>query len=651
MALKNNFKQVFASGNVSSEKARMQQRNGTYEQFLADSGKYLPAEFQVVRSGDPRSGTGKGLYIAFEAGEAEQLMTYENAKTLINENTEEIQNELEADINTKIKEANTAISSANTATKNANTATKNANSATTAANEAAEKANEAAESIKDAVGIDDTAPYATKTYSSNKIEDMAQTNLLPEYMFSDMTKVRSNYEYVDKKLIIKDTQPTDTGVAYCHIEIDLKPNTNYTISWKSTRTGTAGGGVWINKKGGGATINKNEYNTLNGMVTFNTGEDDGARILFVGAGIPSEGGKAGDSATFWDIMLVEGNFAPYMGNVRDVVRYTADIYGRFQSVESGSVLDIKKSGIYYVFNAVTDKPTEQGGMLNVAYESDANRVYTFTGEGYAMWTRRFIGGKDSGWKNPLESEIKVIDTYSDLDDVCESFDISQKDYAAKELLQVLPRNICITFTCRLADTSVHKITDLPVSSGIVCVYTGKTINYNRIIAYGSLKPSDIYTYIYNSTIDDMAWEKMLSESDIANNFTSTDATKVAAAPTVKQLKEEIDELNGKTQSYFSGLNNISENSTIKEFTDAVIEKAFEIGTTFFPFKLKINADYSPTNKLAWFHGYISLQNLNYDYNEIGTIVAHNDGIDSIGRILVKSGGTPYIEWKNISSVQ
>lgn len=467
--IKSNIKSRLENGENIQQKARTQQRNGTYGQFLSDRGKYLPAEFQVVISGDPRSGTGRGLYMAFEAGEAEQLMTYENAKTLIDNNTEEVQDELKADINAKIKEVNTAISSANTATKNANTAIKNANASTTAANEAAKKANEAAENIKDAVGIDDTAPHITKTYSSNKIEDMAQVNWLAEYIFETIKFMRSTGK-VENGIITVTSSAELTAMQYGLIDVDfLKKNTEYSLSWESSRTGANGGGIGVYGLTGSTftQINTEKQHVTSEKLNFNTGEYEKIRFTFVSG---STGSSKGDTAVFWDIMLNEGeNSVPYMKNAKDMAKEIAEI----------------------------------------------------------------------------ESILKNIQVYEDLDAVCDVTGITKQDYTAAEFLQALPRNTAITFTCRVADTSVHKITDLPVPSGIIFVYTGKTRNYNRLNVCSAVNKSDIYTYMYNSTVEDskFGWEKMLSKSDVVNNFLTTDTTKVAAAPTVKQLKEEVNELN------------------------------------------------------------------------------------------------------------
>lgn len=122
---------------MAIENKRMQQRYGPYSKFLADKGKLLPNEFAAVTSGDPNSGTGKGLYFAFGAGDAEQLMTYQNGKRMVDNAMKEIQSEF--------------LGSVKEATANANTATKNTTSATATANSASKAALAAAEEARTAV--------------------------------------------------------------------------------------------------------------------------------------------------------------------------------------------------------------------------------------------------------------------------------------------------------------------------------------------------------------------------------------------------------------------------------------------------------------------------------------------------------------------
>lgn len=88
---------------------------------------------------------------------------------------------------------------------------------------------------------------------------------------------------------------------------NLKKNTNYTVSFKSTRTGVNGGGIIIAGDISGNIINVG--NNINAITTFNTGENNQITLRFI-LGYSTGGSEVGDSATFTDIMLVEGEFAP-----------------------------------------------------------------------------------------------------------------------------------------------------------------------------------------------------------------------------------------------------------------------------------------------------------------------------------------------------
>lgn len=58
---------------MAIESKRMQQRSGTYEQFLAHKSEFLPNEFGIVTSGDPSTSDGKAVYIATGIGEVKRL--------------------------------------------------------------------------------------------------------------------------------------------------------------------------------------------------------------------------------------------------------------------------------------------------------------------------------------------------------------------------------------------------------------------------------------------------------------------------------------------------------------------------------------------------------------------------------------------------
>lgn len=152
---------------MAIEKKRMQQRYGSYAEFIAEKGRYLVGEFQTVRTGDPNSGTGRGLYMAFEPGVSEQLMTYENGKKLIDEATKEIQSQLTLGVEEAISDAERATESANSATQDAVNAAEDATSA-------AQRAENISNSIESAVQgtlINDDSPSEITTFSGKHIDD------------------------------------------------------------------------------------------------------------------------------------------------------------------------------------------------------------------------------------------------------------------------------------------------------------------------------------------------------------------------------------------------------------------------------------------------------------------------------------------------
>lgn len=78
---------------------------------------------------------------------------------------------------------------------------------------------------------------------------------------------------------------------------------------------------------------------------------------------------------------------------------TLNLETRIRSVSSGSVFDIAQTGVYYITNAVTDKPVSNGGLLIVAYHSANNRVYLFepNDPATAIYLYRYSNGTANGW--------------------------------------------------------------------------------------------------------------------------------------------------------------------------------------------------------------------------------------------------------------
>lgn len=264
----------------------------------------------------------------------------------------------------KLMEVGEATEEAKRSAERADTAADSAGDAADAANNAAEEARKALEELKENIGIDDTVPSETKTYSSKKIEAMAAVNWILESKLKSTQDLRSESKYENGKLAVFNTQPTETNHAYTRITLSVKKNTEYTINWKSERTGKTGGGIWINGTNN-SVINKEHTNELNGSFTFNTGEKEEIFILFIASLGTNSGGAVGDSATFRDIMLVEGeNETPYVENVRDVVKEVAKAKKRIETLENDT--DISQKTVTFEM-AAERAGVESGDSLAVAF--------------------------------------------------------------------------------------------------------------------------------------------------------------------------------------------------------------------------------------------------------------------------------------------
>lgn len=94
---------------------------------------------------------------------------------------------------------------------------------------------------------------------------------------------------------------------------------------------------------------------------------------------------------------------------------TLDVASRFDTISSGDVLDIKKSGIYFAGSNLTGKPENTGnGMLIVAYSGESNRVYVYIGTNHSLYVRRFAGGgnTDSGWVNKALTVDDIVNNFT-----------------------------------------------------------------------------------------------------------------------------------------------------------------------------------------------------------------------------------------------
>ena len=156
--------------------------------------------------------------------------------------------------------------------------------------------------------------YAPIMYNSRDIAKLATTvnnrTLINLFDYSGILFIRCTGSVSGTTISATINNLDSTPSAY-KIFDNFKKNTNYTLSLKSTRTGGYGGGVIIsdftNNKFGTNILNA--QNTINTLLTFNTSDYEKIAIRFVIGQINSTS-EIGDSATFTDIMLVEGDYAP-----------------------------------------------------------------------------------------------------------------------------------------------------------------------------------------------------------------------------------------------------------------------------------------------------------------------------------------------------
>ena len=282
-------------------------------------------------------------------------------------------------------------------------AIENCNTAIDRANKAADNANKAAESIQGKNGINDKSPSDATTYSGNKIEEMAQTNWIPEYAYDSLTATNATATYKDGKLLVDHTTPTESGSAYAVLGVDVKPNTTYTISWLSERTGATGGGIGI-KGSDNKDITTAKRNDVNGSFSFSTGKFGSIKILFFGASHTSGGGGAGESATFYEVMLTEGEYkSDYIENSRDLVselallkentpRLLGELYteitrnsdlnnytqkGVYRSIDSAltGTLSNKPENIQYGFKMTVSEITDNKHFIQEIEENVTRKIY------------------------------------------------------------------------------------------------------------------------------------------------------------------------------------------------------------------------------------------------------------------------------------
>ena len=248
---------------MAIENKRMQQRHGTYSKFVADKGKYIPGEFQVVQSNDPNSGTGKGIYIAMDASNCEQMATFENVKKVVGDSAEDIKNDYLASIQKATSYANTATSKANAAASSANTAAQDAANAA-----------EDARGVIDQITKDSYLHTTTQTFVDMvKASPTAYGNAIPEqiegYIKQDTTKglniMPDNYSLLSNttckisdngKLFLVTSVGTNGASAFARFNLPftlekLKGKTLYASDFTTEKTGNGTPRVIIFKESGG----------------------------------------------------------------------------------------------------------------------------------------------------------------------------------------------------------------------------------------------------------------------------------------------------------------------------------------------------------------------------------------------------------------
>lgn len=87
---------------------------------------------------------------------------------------------------------------------------------------------------------------------------------------------------------------------------------------------------------------------------------------------------------------------------------------------------------------------------------------------------------------------------------------------------------------------------------------------------------------------------------------------------------------------------------LKTFCDDVTNLYKKNNTILIPYKNKFTADFSPTKIENWFRGYVILQNMDYNFSEVGNIVAHSSAGTYYG-LIKATNGNPNIIWKTITT--
>ena len=264
----------------------------------------------------------------------------------------------------KLMEVGEATEEAKRSAERADTAADSAGHAADVANNAAEEARKALEELKENIGIDDTVPSETKTYSSKKIEEMAAVQLLTDAVLKNEIKtITADVQYQNGVLTITENEARFSGAFIENIPV--RKNTDYYISFKSTRTSNNGGGVVIygsTPEDSDDKIIDDKRSILNYSGIFNTGEYEIIKVTFYCSTPATE---APNTCTFQNIILIEGgNETPYVENVRDVVKEVAKANKRIETLETDT--DVSEKTVTFEM-ASQRAGVESGDSLAVAF--------------------------------------------------------------------------------------------------------------------------------------------------------------------------------------------------------------------------------------------------------------------------------------------
>lgn len=146
-------------------------------------------------------------------------------------------------------------------------------------------------------------------------------------------------------------------------------------------------------------------------------------------------------------------------------------------------------------------------------------------------------------------------------------------------------------------------------------------------------------------------KEYVKKSDVVNNFTTNTAGYVADARAIKQLNDDFSAKYNALNSTLVALKGYFKNEAVdaKTFSDDVLNLYKKTDCMLVPFRTKFSKDLSPTKTENWFRGYVVFQNNNYNYGEIGNIVAHSSAGSYSGLIKTNSGNNPIIVWKLLTA--